>query len=112
MHILLGGLLVSLKAIHNYSILLYFKRCAIPWYKNDSFKVQNEDHQLLINRYIPESFNNQYAYEPCSAFTDDDNNSQSTNDTASCSHWVYDKTDFEETFITQVKKMEIQKSRI
>ena len=82
-------------------------RCAIPGLLNDTFEIQNDEHQLLVNRFIPESKDDQHKYEQCNVFKKtssyDVNTSRPINASQySCSQWVYDKTDFKATFVTKV----------
>ena len=81
-------------------------RCVIPGYNNDTFEIQGPQHQALINQYIPESTDEQHKYDQCNVFTGNNtygNDSRPINASKlTCGEWVYDKTDFKSTFVTQV----------
>ena len=94
--------------VYNRSIIkgLFFSRCAIPGLDNDTFEIQNSQHEILVRKFIPESSNEQHEYDTCHVFT---GNNSYGNDSRpisaskiACSQWVYDETNFKSTFVTQV----------
>ncbi|CAE1142070.1 SLC22A4_5 [Acanthosepion pharaonis] len=74
-------------------------RCAIPDLRNDTYKVQSEAHGKLINEYIPEeTVNGKPLYSSCHLYV---NKSVLGNQTlGNCSSWVYDKSIFQQTIIS------------
>jgi hypothetical protein len=43
-------------------------RCAIPGYDNDTYKVQGDEHQSLIDLFIPPSTDADTVYDKCEMF--------------------------------------------
>ncbi|KAK3087370.1 hypothetical protein FSP39_005127 [Pinctada imbricata] len=79
-------------------------RCKIL--SNDSYEIQSDGHQKLIDRYIPESKTDLTEYEKCTSLTLQTNHSDSLNVTqkqspSKCSSWVYDKETFSSTFVSE-----------
>lgn len=81
-------------------------RCSIPGYENDTYKIQSDFHELVINKTIPESANDIFKYDECHIFpaslTYYDNYSRPINATMiTCDRWVYDDSIFKSTFVSQ-----------
>ncbi|CAI9729375.1 Hypothetical predicted protein [Octopus vulgaris] len=75
-------------------------RCAIPGYDNDTYKIQSESHEELINEYIPKSEDEgEVVYEKCLIYSNTTENGNRT--TKKCSSWVYDKTNTHTSITTQ-----------
>ena len=89
-------------------ICLLIYRCAIPGYDNDTFEVQNEAHQQLINTTIPVSEDEPGKYDQCHTM---DANSLQYGDTifnskiTKCSSWVYDTSSYTKTIGIEVIKL-------
>ena len=91
----------------DHTCLFLNSRCAIPGLLNDTFEIQNDEHQLLVNKFIPDSTDDQHKYDQCNVFSEtnsyDVNTSRPINASQySCNQWVYDNTDFKATFVTKV----------
>jgi hypothetical protein len=65
-------------------------RCALPGWTNDTYIVQNDAHQELINATIPQG-------SKCTVY-----NSSGLNETK-CSSWVYDETYFSPSAVMEVR---------
>ncbi|CAI9729377.1 organic cation transporter protein-like [Octopus vulgaris] len=76
-------------------------RCAIPGYDNDTYKIQSEIHEELINEYIPKSEDEgEVVYEKCLIYSNTTENGNET--TQKCSSWVYDKTNTHTSITTEL----------
>ncbi|CAI9729398.1 Hypothetical predicted protein [Octopus vulgaris] len=76
-------------------------RCAIPGYDNDTYKIQSEIHEELINEYIPKSEDEgEVVYDKCLIYSNTTENGNRT--TQKCSSWVYDKTNTHTSITTQL----------
>ncbi|CAI9729387.1 organic cation transporter protein-like [Octopus vulgaris] len=76
-------------------------RCAIPGYDNDTYKIQSEIHEELINEYIPKiEDKGEVVYEKCLIYSNTTENGNGT--TQKCSSWVYDKTNTHTSITTQL----------
>lgn len=77
-------------------ILLYTPdhRCKIPGLENDTWEIQGDWHQDLVNTYIPPSLD--YDYNRCNVYKNGLNTSQ-----VKCTEWVYSKEVFEESFTSE-----------
>ena len=73
----------------------FYSMCAIPGYANDTYEVQGDFHQRLINETYSES-----EYEKCHLYVNVGHNL--TSKTESCTSWVYDKSLFTETLGAKV----------
>ena len=100
------NILQSVQSVNLSTLKLFFSRCAIPGLDNDTFEIQNSQHEILVRKFIPESSNEQHEYDTCHVFT---GNNSYGNDSRpisaskiACSQWVYDETNFKSTFVTQV----------
>lgn len=87
--------------------VFFSSRCAIPGLDNDTFSVQNDYHQMLINNTIPPSTDEKLTYNQCHLYTTDtdaydDNNKPINASETKCSKWVYDDTNFKSTFTSEV----------
>ncbi|XP_045198044.2 organic cation transporter protein-like [Mercenaria mercenaria] len=83
-------------------------RCAIPGYINDTYAAKNGDHAhlVLINRTIPTlGSGDDMNYDQChllNASNYDNDNRPVNASKYACKNWVYDKTDFEETLVSEL----------
>ncbi|ESO89316.1 hypothetical protein LOTGIDRAFT_106549 [Lottia gigantea] len=76
-----------------------FHRCALPGYDNDTYAVQSEYHQQLINETIPLAKKGLgYLYDQCYVYLTVSNHTKSL---VKCNHWVYDKSVFTNTASTE-----------
>ncbi|CAI9729336.1 cation transportertransporter-like-like [Octopus vulgaris] len=76
-------------------------RCAVPGYDNDTYKIQSEIHEELINEYIPKSEDEgEVVYDKCLIYSNATENGNGT--TQKCSSWVYDKTNTHTSITTQL----------
>ena len=84
-----------------FSTLFFCCRCAIPDLMNDTYEVQSEYHSKLINEHIPEEMvEGKPVYSKCHLYV---NKSSLGNETLSkCNSWVYDKSIFQTTIISDV----------
>ncbi|CAI9729371.1 Hypothetical predicted protein [Octopus vulgaris] len=79
---------------------VYLAKCAIPGYDNDTYKIQSESHEELINEYIPKSEDEgEVVYEKCLIYSNTTENGNRT--TQMCSSWVYDKTNTHTSITSQ-----------
>ncbi|XP_053397695.1 organic cation transporter protein-like [Mercenaria mercenaria] len=84
-------------------------RCKLPRIDNDTYEVQGKWHEILINRSIPyvKDDDDVYEYSDCDMFATNPNTSYNDLNTPvntsekECDKWVYDKSTFKNTFITQ-----------
>lgn len=77
-------------------------RCKIPAYTNDTYDIQSEFHALLVSQTIP--ITSKGDHSKCTVNEADDNKTISNNQsTRACSEWVYDRSEFFSTFVTQVR---------
>lgn len=68
--------------------------------KNDTFEVQSEAHQALIDAWIPPDTTGDHTYEECYHYVlGDGGNSTGTQE---CTEWVFDMSNFKNTLATQV----------
>lgn len=72
-------------------------RCKIPGLDNDTYKVQNEFHQFLINQTIPAGTED-HVYDQCHVIITE-GRSKATKQ--KCTEWVYDTTVYKNTFAKQ-----------
>lgn len=82
----------------SYFLKLIF-RCAIEGLVNDTYKVQDINHEALINASIPPSDNGEHKYDQCHRFevTQDGHMSK-----VKCSKWVYDDSIFKSSLGAEV----------
>ncbi|KAL4235002.1 hypothetical protein ACF0H5_006641 [Mactra antiquata] len=63
-------------------------RCAIPGWENDTFTIQNDQHQAIINNTIPLSnTDDELLYDQCHYYNVDHHGNRTLEQ---CSTWVYD----------------------
>lgn len=78
-------------------------RCAVS--ENDTFAIQSPQHQLMVNRSVPPGeFPLLSPYSKCNLYSYHSNNDSNPEDSRfirKCSKWVYEKTDFHSTFVTE-----------
>ncbi|KAL4235001.1 hypothetical protein ACF0H5_006640 [Mactra antiquata] len=80
-----GGLL-SLTSVFVLAIPKH--RCAIPGWDNDTFTIQNDQHQAIINNTIPLSnTDDELLYDQCHYYNVDHHGNRTLEQ---CSTWVYD----------------------
>ncbi|XP_061177670.1 organic cation transporter protein-like [Saccostrea echinata] len=78
-------------------------RCGIPDFDNDTYRVQNSQHQELIQKYIP--IGPDGLYDKCHMYRFNQSTRSVLNDSGTleeCSSWVFDKTLFDETIVTKM----------
>ncbi|RMZ96378.1 organic cation transporter -like [Brachionus plicatilis] len=104
----LVGLVATIPGIVGFSFAFYAAtpsfRCKIPGFANDTYEIQNENHQSLIDKFIPFLSDKSFKgiYEGCTVKTFM-NSSSSNNFTINyCSEWVFSKEYFESTLVTEV----------
>ena len=98
----------------NVSCISHF-RCAIPGLVNDTYAVQNDFHQGLINLTIPPAQPNDddEVYDKCHIYTTDGYDSYDgviginatsiiNRTTITCDRWVYDESVFTSTLAAEV----------
>lgn len=98
-------------AQHYFSIIgVLLDRCRIPGLDNDSFAVQNEHHQQLIDHYIPQiSVDGVVKYSECNIFIVHQNLTRGKTDNETdkeqerCGSWVYDWSVFSSTAAAEVR---------
>ena len=73
---------------------------------NDTYVIQDDRHRALVNKTVPEDENAEHGYAQCTIFKDWNDtqltNGTRTGDVVPCDAWVYDWTEFDSSFITQV----------
>lgn len=93
---------------------MYRCRCKIPSYSYDTYEVQSDWHNILINQSIPwTKEDGVWSLSSCNRYIRHNgtmlhNLAQHVNmSTESCNQWVYDTSKFTSTFITQVSLRDI-----
>ncbi|XP_045197588.2 organic cation transporter protein-like isoform X2 [Mercenaria mercenaria] len=92
-----------------FSLSIPKHRCNLPTVDNDTYEVQGQWHEILINRSIPlvKDDVGVYEYSDCDMFATNQNTSYNelnmpvNTSEKQCDKWVYDKSTFESTFITK-----------
>ncbi|ESP01377.1 hypothetical protein LOTGIDRAFT_230670 [Lottia gigantea] len=70
-------------------------RCALPGYDNDTYQIQDDYHSYLINQSIP-------SHSSCMLRNQSiDQNGNLTSREYKCQSWVYDKSEFFSSFVTE-----------
>lgn len=101
----LVGLISFIPAIVGYSFSFYAAtpnyRCQIPSFPNDTYEIQSEYHQTLVDKYIPRSSANSYKdiYDKCRIKNYID---EKKFNLTKCKNWVYSKKYFDKTLVTEV----------
>ena len=79
------------------------KSCSLPgWENNDTYKIQNEYHRELIEKFIPSPKDSSLGkYDQCKIknYTSFENFTIN-----SCGKWVYSREFFKDSMITEVSK--------
>ena len=86
-------------------------RCKIPGLDNDTYAVQNEHHQELIDTFIPQTEKNGImAYSKCDiyvnhnmSYPDGGIQNGTIGERKSCDSWVYDWSIFTSTAAAEVR---------
>ncbi|RNA15634.1 Organic cation transporter [Brachionus plicatilis] len=101
---ILVGIIAFVPALVGFSFSFYGTvpnhRCRIPAYPNDTYEIQSDYHQELIDTFIPESKNSfKEKYDTCNlrVFNKTDKANSSL---TKCSEWVYSKEYFESTLMS------------
>ncbi|KAK6170919.1 hypothetical protein SNE40_019202 [Patella caerulea] len=71
-------------------------RCAVPSLSNDTYAIQGTWHQDLINQSIPSSKD---GWSKCNVYS---YNKDGNRTEVGCNKWVYDQSQYESTFTTEV----------
>ncbi len=71
-------------------------RCSLPNYENDTYEIASQDHQELIDRYIPRDPHLK-TYKSCTIRNSADLNATEV----PCNSWVYSKEYYERTIVTE-----------
>jgi len=76
-------------------------RCAIPGLDNDTYAIQDDEHEDLIKQYIlvdpkANSYNSCYLIQPGGG---------NSSNAVRCNSYVYDRSQFAETTTTQVTNL-------
>ncbi|XP_064613750.1 organic cation transporter protein-like [Liolophura sinensis] len=83
-------------------------RCALPSYENDTYKIQDADHEGIVNLTIPTRLiRGVKVYDQCKIYTwppENETRGMRSGDPRreSCKSWVYDKTHFESTAVSKL----------
>lgn len=102
----LVGLVSVIPGIVGFSFSFYGAtpsfRCKIPAYENDTYEIQDNYHQSLIDMYIPISGDKSLKgiYEKCKIKSYQNTSNNFTLN--QCTEWVYSKQYFQSTLITEV----------
>ncbi|KAK0064416.1 organic cation transporter protein [Biomphalaria pfeifferi] len=79
-------------------------RCKLPKYSNDTYEIQNDYHEYLINISIPPSDVDSSDYSECMIYSDANfsapyefrwSNTSAPRSTRTCKEWVYDKSEYD-----------------
>lgn len=81
-------------------------RCKIPGLDNDTYDVQGQLHEELLNKTIPLSDDPTLTYDQCNVYDTrnavaDENGRPMNASLIKCKEWVYDKSVFYETFTSK-----------
>ncbi|XP_005098247.1 organic cation transporter protein [Aplysia californica] len=79
----------------------HFHLCVIPGLLNDTYKIQGQWHAELENRSIP-YLQDDKEYSECEVYRYTNGVGFSTNVTESCHAWVYDRSTFDRTVVTDL----------
>lgn len=96
---------IRITRYQNCMISFNLHRCKIPGYDNDTYQIQNEHHEEILQRYIPVDESQDGGYDQCHVYRMEQSFGKTRNDsrpTEKCSVWVYDTSLFDETFVTKV----------
>lgn len=87
----------------------FFFRCKIPWMSNDTFEIQNAEHENLINLTIPPATDDSLLlYDKCHLRHFNVNGTVTSPalrgnvSMVRCTEWVYDRSVFMDTFTSVV----------
>ena len=86
------------------------ERCKLPDYENDTFEIQSENHQYLVDYHIPSSKTDAAInrYDGChlKEYLDDSflDIKNATYNLVECSQWVYSKEYYSFTVVTKVDR--------
>ena len=82
---------------------IFYCRCKIPGYGNDTYDIHDVHHAWLVNQTIPITEDGDYS--PCTVYdvtVYDDRISHANGSQRNCDEWVYDKSIFRETLASKV----------
>ena len=73
-------------------------------YINDTFEIQNENHQLIVDKYIPLDMNllSNMNYDQCQIRTLFPNEPENNLTITKCNEWVFSREYFDHTIVTDV----------
>lgn len=84
-------------------------RCKLPDYENDTFEIQSENHQYLVDYHVPAPSKTAVAlnrYDGChlKEYLDDSflDIKNATYNLVECNEWVYSKEYYSFTVVTKV----------
>jgi hypothetical protein len=75
-------------------------------YINDTFEIQNENHRLIVDKYIPLDMNllsNKNNYDQCQIRTLFPNEPENNLTVNKCNEWVFSREYFDHTIVTDVR---------
>lgn len=90
--------------------MFWYLRCEVPDLKNDTYDLQGDWQEVLLNRSIPWTTNDdgEPEYDSCEIYFTNEKtvynslNIPINNSKGECDSWVYDQSVFKSTFITKV----------
>ena len=79
-------------------------RCKLPNYENDSYEIQSDYHQQLVDKYVPFDKNNSLLNEldKCKLYEFNNINDTFSNSTYTCDSWVFSRKYYHKTIVNDV----------